>query len=204
MPVPRIPILEGATRLLGLLALGVSLCAQDYKAGPGSAPPAQLAAEVRPLLQSRGTKVVDPNGFLFCEVWLRTEPVSEATSLPAAVQAGTVPSGAFIGAIRYASPGADRFGRGFGPGLYTLRHAQGDTVLMLRSEDDPGPEPAPVEQLEESSRKVTRSDAPARLRLSAGASGSSPRLRITREGEWILQVVVSEAPVALLIVGVAR
>jgi len=191
-------------RLLAWLLLGSWLWAQDYKVVTGGAPPQQLAAEARRLLDSRGVKVVDPSGFVFCEVWLRTEPVAEGASLSEALRAGSVPAGALIGAVRYASPGADRQGRGFGPGLYTLRQASGDAVLMVKAQDDPGPEAAPVEALEESSRKVTRTDAPALLRLSPGAAGSSPRLRITREGEWILQVAASGAPVSLLIVGVAK
>jgi hypothetical protein len=147
---------------------------------------------------------MDPNGFLFCEVWLRSAPVAEDTPLPAALQAGSIPAGALVGAARYASPGADRHGRGFGPGIYTLRHTGGDTVMMIKAEDDPGPEPAPVDSLEESSRKVTRTDSPAVQRLAHGAVGSSPRLRITRDGEWILQVAVGGASVSLLVVGVAK
>jgi len=191
-------------RLLGLFTLGLSLWAQDYKATRGGAPPAQLGAEARQVLQSRGTRVVDPNGFLFCEVWLRAEPVSEGVSLAEAVASSSVPPGTLVGAVRFLAPGADRSGRGFGPGLYTLRQAEGDGVLMIRAEDDPGPEPAPMEQLRAASRKVTRGEAPALLRLNRGAPGASPRLRITREGEWILEVTAGEAPLALLIVGVAK
>jgi len=191
-------------RLAGLFALAASLWAQDYKAARAGAPPQQLAPEARRLLQSPGAKVTGPSGFLFCEVWLRTGPVAEGRSLPEAVQAGSVPAGELVGAIRYASPGADRNGLGFGPGLYTLRHAQGDAVLMIQADDDPGPGPAPVEQLEESSGKVTRGRGPALLRLTQGSPGSSPRLRMTRDGEWILHVAVGEAPLSLLIVGVAK
>jgi len=187
-----------------LFTLGLAIWAQDYKAAPGGAPPAQLTAGTRQLLQSRGARVVDPNGFLFCEVWLRAGPLSEGVSLPEAVERGSVPSGALVGAIRFLSPGADRSGRGFGPGVYTLRQAEGDGVLMIKADDDPGPEPAALEELEPSSRKVTRGAAPALLRMSRGAPGASPRLRITREGEWILQVAVGEASLALLIVGVAK
>lgn len=191
-------------RILALLSLTPWLWAQDYKAVSGGAPPAQLSAEVRQVLQSRGVRVMDPNGFLFCEVWLRSAPVAEDASLPAALQAGSIPAGALVGAVRYASPGADRNGRGFGPGIYTLRHTGGDAVVMVKAEDDPGPDPAPVESLEEFSRKVTRTDSPAVQRLTYGGSGSSPRLRITREGEWILQVAVGGTAVSLLVVGVAR
>ena len=191
-------------RILALLSLTPWLWAQDYKAVSGGAPPAQLSAEVRQVLQSRGVRVMDPNGFLFCEVWLRSAPVAEEASLPAALQAGSIPAGALVGAVRYASPGADRNGRGFGPGIYTLRHTGGDAVVMVKAEDDPGPDPAPVESLEEFGRKVSRTDSPAVQRLTYGGSGSSPRLRITREGEWILQVAVGGTAVSLLVVGVAR
>jgi len=190
--------------VVGLVFVGAWLWAQDYKAVPGGAPPVQLDAQARRVLQSRGARVVDPSGFLFCEAWLRTEPISEGLSLAEAVASGSVPPGTLVGAIRFLAPGADRSGRGFGPGLYTLRQAEGDGVLMIKAEDDPGPEPAPVEQLEALSRKVTRGEAPALLRLSRAAPGTSPRLRITREGEWILEVTPGEGALALLIVGVAK
>jgi len=189
-------------RVLGTLLITVSIWAQDYRTSATGAPPPQLAPEVRQALQNRGTQVVDPNGFVFCELWLRSAPVSEGQSLPEALQAGAVPQGALVGAVRYASPGADRQGRGFGPGVYTLRYAEGSSVLMIRAGDDPNLEPP--EQLEALSRKVSRSEAPAALRLTQGSPGSSPRLRITREGEWILEVALDGAPLALLIVGVAR
>jgi hypothetical protein len=191
-------------RVLGLFVFGLTLWAQDYKASPGGAPPSQLSDEVRQTLQDRGAKIVDPNGFLFCELWLRSGAVFKGASLPEALEAGSLPGGTLVGAIRYASPGADRAGRGFGPGLYTLRFAQGDSLLMIRAGDDPGLAPVPVEQLEESSRKVTRSDAPATLSLRRAAGGSSPRLSISRDGVWTLQAAVNGAPLALLIVGVAK
>jgi hypothetical protein len=187
-----------------LLLATAALAAQDYRALPTGAPPAQLAAEMREALQSRGVKIVDPNRFTFCEVWLREAPVSEGTSAEEALKAGGFPEGALAGAIRFASPGADRYGRGFGPGLYTLRALPGDSLLMIKAEDDQRLSPPETERLEALSRKVSRTDAPALLRLVSGAAGPSPRLRMSRDGEWTLHLTLGQTPVALLVVGVAR
>ncbi len=108
-------------RAFVLWAVAVPLVAQDYRATAGGAPPEQVPPEVRQALQERSARVVDPRAFLFCEVWLRSAPVAEGTTLPEALQAGSVPQGTLVGGIRYAWPAADRQGRGFGPGLYTLR-----------------------------------------------------------------------------------
>lgn len=191
-------------RVLGVLAAALPLVAQDYKAAPTGGPPAEIAQEVRRVLEGRGTRITGPYRLVFCEVWLRTGPVAEGVSVGEAIRSGSAPKGALMGVIRYASPGADREGRGFGPGLYTLRHAGGDGVVMARVEDDRGLEPPEFEELEALSRKVTRTEATASLRLRTAAPGASPRLRIMGDGEWILHLAVDQEPVALLIVGVAK
>lgn len=191
---------------LGILfcLTAVSVLAQDYKAAAAGGPPDQLAPGIREALQSRGVKIVDPDGFLFCELWLRSVPLSDSLSMEDAIQNGAVPQGALAGVIRFASPGADRRGQGFGPGLYTLRHSQGDSVLMIKATEDGDLSPPDFDQLLASSRNVSRTATPAALRFSKGSSDRSPRLEMTRDGEWIVHTRLGDTPVALLIVGVAK
>ena len=191
---------------LGILfcLTAVSVFTQDYKTAATSGPPGQLAPGIREALQSRGVKIVDPNGFLFCELWLRSAPLSDSLSMEDAIQNAAIPQGALVGVVRFASPGADRRGQGFGPGHYTLRHSQGDSVLMIKAAQDQDPGPRDFEQLLASSRNVSRTETPAALRLAKGTSGRSPRLEMTRDGEWIVHTRLGDTPVALLIVGVAK
>ena len=55
-----------------LLFTAAALLAEDYKAAPGGAPPAELAASVSALLHKEGTRVMK-DGQLLAEVWYRSE-----------------------------------------------------------------------------------------------------------------------------------
>jgi len=192
------------SRLLMLLVMTASAFAQAYRTASTGAPPRQLAAGIQEAFESPGVKVVDSNGFVFCEVWLRSAPVADSTSLEDAIREGAVPQGALVGVVRYASPGADRQGQGFGPGLYTLRQWQDASVLMVRAADDQELSGPDSDQLAALSRKVSKTGTPAALRLSKGGAGRLPRFEMTRGGEWIVHSKVGETPVALLVVGVGK
>jgi hypothetical protein len=191
-------------RLVTFWLLGAAAFAQAYRTASTGAPPSQLAPGIREAFESPGVKVVDSNGFVFCEVWLRSAPVADSTSLEDAIREGAVPQGALVGVVRFASPGADRQGQGFGPGLYTLRQWQDASVLMVRAADDQELSPPDFDQLAALSRKVSRTATPAALRLSKGGAGRLPRFEMTRGGEWIVHSKLGETPVALLVVGVGK
>lgn len=192
------------SRMLTLVLVTAAALAQPYRAASTGAPPGQLAPGIREALESAGVKVVDSNGFVYCEVWLRSAPLNDSTSLEDAVRDGAIPQGALVGVIRFASPGADRQGQGFGPGLYTLRSWQDSSVLMVRAADDQELSPPDLDQLAALSRKVSKTGTPAALRLSKGTAGRLPRFEMTRGGEWIVHTRVGETPVALLVVGVGK
>ena len=192
------------SRLLMLLVMTAFAFGQAYRTASTGAPPSQLAPGIQEAFQSPGVKVVDSNGFVFCEVWLRSAPVADSTSLEDAIREGAVPQGALVGVVRYASPGADRQGQGFGPGLYTLRQWQDASVLMVRAADDQELSGPDSDQLAALSRKVSKTGTPAALRLSKGGAGRLPRFEMTRGGEWIVHSKVGETPVALLVVGVGK
>jgi hypothetical protein len=191
-------------RLLAWLLVSAAAYAQAYRAASTGAPPGQLAPGIREALQSEGVKVVDSNRFVYCEFWLRAAPINDSTSLEDAVRDGAIPQGALVGVIRFASPGADRQGQGFGPGLYTLRSWQDSSVLMVRAGDDQELSPPELEQVAALSRKVSKTGTPAALRLLKGAAGRVPRFEMTRGGEWIVHTRLGETPLALLVVGVGK
>ena len=187
-------------RYLTFWLLGTAAFAQAYRTASTGAPPSQLAPGIQEAFEGPGVKVVDSRGFVFCEVWLRSAPLADSASMEDAIRDGTIPQGALVGVVRFASPGADRQGQGFGPGLYTLRQWQDASVLMVRAADDQELSPPDFDQLAALSRKVSKTATPAALRLSKGGAGRLPRFEMTRRGEWIMHTKLGETPVALLVV----
>jgi hypothetical protein len=185
------------SRVVMLCVMTACAFGQAYRATSSGGPPSQLTVGIREALDPAGVKVVDSNGFAFCEVWL-------SASMEHAIREGAIPQGALMGVVRYASPGADRQGQGFGPGLYTLRSGEDASVLMVRAADDQELSPPESGQLRALSRKVSKTSTPAALRLAKGGAGRFPRFEMTRGGEWIVHSKVGETPVALLVVGVGK
>jgi hypothetical protein len=188
--------------LLGLAA--ASALAQNYKTAVAAAPPGEVPEGIRGVLDPNGVKVTTSRGFLFTELWLRSAPVVDSMSLGEALEKGSIPEGALIGVIHYASPGADVHGKGFKPGFYTLRYAGGDSVLLVPAEGDPAPDPRPLDEPRALSSKITGNGEPLMLRITKGKPGNAPRLEMTRGGEWIVHTKAGDTPVAILVVGVAR
>jgi len=176
---------------LGALALAAAAPA-PYRAERGSPPPDELAPAIREALAERGARVVDSRGFRFCELWLREAPLEE-TSMEDALRQWAIPEGALLGVIEYQAPSADRSGRGFPRGLYTLRYAGGDSVVLIPASADQALEPP--EEFATRSKGV--------LRWMRGTPGVTPRFEMNRRGEWILHAGVGEVVVALLVTGVA-
>ncbi len=178
--------------VLSILILAAAALAQEYKAQAGGGPPGELAGPVRNALEGQGIKVTDDRGFTFCEVWFRNAPIGD-TSIGEAVSKGSMPSGTLIGAVRFHAPSAGRDGRGFPPGVYTLRFTGGDSVALL---------PAPSDQdLEPPSDVSGASKATLRFTRS---SGQTPRVEMTSSGEWIVHGSVGGTQVALLVTGVTK
>ena len=163
-----------------------------YRAERGGPPPDELAAVIREALGERGARVVDSRGFRFCELWLREAPLEE-TSMEDAFRQWAIPEGALLGVIEFQAPSADRSGRGFPRGLYTLRYAGGDSVVLI---------PASADQALEPSEDFT-SRSKGVLRWTRGTPGVTPRFEMNRRGEWILHASAGEVPVAVLVTGVA-
>ncbi len=179
--------LLAATLLATALAWG-----QGYRVQTGGPPPSELSEPVREVLQGQGVRVVDARGYRFCEVWLRAAPL-ESGSLGELLEQGAIPQGALVGVVEFASPSADRYGRGFPRGVYALRFLGEDSVALVPAAADRELEP-PGELA--ALRKGV-------LSLAKGPGGAAPRFEMTRRGEWILHLRAGETPAALLVAGVA-
>lgn len=169
------------------------VAAQGYRTQPGGTPPGALADSVREAVWEQGVRVVDSRGYRFCEVWLRRAPL-ESGAFEEAFQRGDVPDGTLVGVIEYFAPSADRTGRGFARGLYTLRISGEDSVALIPASAD---------------RDIEAPEGISGLRkgvlwLARGPAGAAPRFEMSPRGEWILHLRVGETPVSLLVTGVAR
>lgn len=173
-----------------LLAAGLAW-GQAYRTQPGGAPPPELAEPVREALVGEGVRVVESRGFRFCELWLRAAPL-ESQSLEEALAEGEIPEGTLLGVVEFYSPSADRTGRGFPRGLYTLRFVGGDSAALILAAADRTLEPP------EDLGKLRK----GLLRYGKGPGGATPRFEMTARGEWILHARLGETPVALLVAGV--
>jgi len=180
--------------LFACCLLSLAAWAERYAARPGGAAPGELAGPVRDLLQGQGVRVVDDNNLTFCEVWFRGAPI-DSTSMEEALNQGTIPRGAVVGAVRFAAPSADRNGRGFRAGVYTLRYREGDSVALIPAGGDQNPDPAAFDEVAGQSRGT--------LRFGKGPEGQTPRFEMTRRGEWVVHSRIGDTPVALLVTGVA-
>ena len=93
-----------------LLFTAAALLAEDYKAAPGGAPPAELAASVSALLHKEGTRVMK-DGQLLAEVWYRSEVPAGPASAEANLTMPNVPHGSLLAVIQFAQKHEDRRGQ---------------------------------------------------------------------------------------------
>jgi len=105
-----------------LLFTAAALLAEDYKAAPGGAPPAELAASVSALLHKEGTRVMK-DGQLLAEVWYRSEVPAGPASTEANLTMPNVPHGSLLAVIQFAQKHEDRRGQTVQPGIYTMRYS---------------------------------------------------------------------------------
>ncbi len=175
-----------------LTLIAWSAFGQAYRAQAGGPPPAELAEALRRALVPEGVRVVESRGFPFCELWLRNAPL-ESGPVEDALRRDALPEGTLLGVIQYYAPSADRAGRGFPRGLYTLRSAGGDSLALIPSAADQ--DLAPPEDAARLRKGL--------LRFGMASEGPAPRFQMSARGEWFLHARLGDVLIALLVAGVA-
>ena len=188
----------------------------QYKSEPAGAPPAELAPAISQALQPQGTKIVGGSGAV-CEIWFRSSMPTAAKPADQTITL-SVPQGALLGVIRFASQGADRRGQTIKPGVYTLRYSiipvngdhqgaapQRDFVLMTPAADDKDLNATPdFDALVAMSRKASGTPHPAVL--SIWGAGASDPAGFAKQGEndWVLTTKIGDSPISIILIGKAE
>ena len=108
-----------------LVALPLTGFGADYKVEAIGALPESAATAVsesiRGVLDSKGIRVLDPQGKVVCEVWLRKEIPANGEDVPGAVFS-KIGEGTLAGVINFPLNAGDFRGQGLKAGWYTLRY----------------------------------------------------------------------------------
>jgi hypothetical protein len=185
-----------------LVALGAaSAPAQEtsYKIEPlKQAAPEGLSEAVRGALEEHGYKVVDGQGKIYAEVWLRKSvPASEPPAGPkGTVQFPCLTEGELIGALRFPGEGHDYRDQTIAKGVYTLRYGlqpvngdhlgvstYRDYALLLASAKDKELADIASKPLSDRSAEAAGTSHPAVLLLLTPAATAPPPPSVTHDGE---------------------
>jgi hypothetical protein len=116
-------IFRAAFAAAALFAFAATAAAQNYTAATVSeAPPAELSAAIKGVLDSQAIQVKGPNGVL-CEVWLRKAiPTVAPGGMTLGITYPQIAPGTLVGAIRFPAEVIDFRDQKIKPGVYTLRY----------------------------------------------------------------------------------
>lgn len=199
-----------------LLFTAAALLAEDYKAAPGGAPPAALAASVSALLHKEGTRVMK-DGQLLAEVWYRSEVPAGPASAEANLTMPNVPHGALLAVIQFAQKHEDRRGQTVQPGIYTMRYSyfpengthqgaapQRDFLLLVQAAGDTEGASTPAfDALLALSRKASGTPHPAVFSIWKEDPKFFKEGQMEKQGEhdWVLMRKMGVVPVSMILAG---
>ncbi|MBL8178523.1 MAG: hypothetical protein JNK48_27870 [Bryobacterales bacterium] len=200
-----------------VLLAAASLQAQ-YKTEAGAAMPATVPAAVAGVLEKQGTKILGANGQVVAELWFRAAAPPAAAQKEDSVTWAGVAHGTLIGVAHFPARFADRRGNPINPGLYTLRFSfypvngdhqgvapQRDFLVLSKIEDDGDPSATPAyEALMGLSKKAAGAPHPLVLSMWKEDAAFKPGFEKMGENDWVLQVKIGGAPVAIILVGKAE
>jgi hypothetical protein len=192
--------------------------ADSYKLEPVSSPPQGVSDGLKNLMQPQGYKIVNDQGAVWCEVWIRKEianlsrPASPEAKYPA------LHLGELVGLMKFSSPGSDYRGQPIKPGTYAMRYClilqDGnhlgaapilDFVLLVpASEDTKDPDAVlTTEEVVALSRKASGTNHPAVINMAPPPSVSgAATLEKDDLGHWVLKVKTQSKPAADLSIGI--
>ncbi|MFN9460314.1 MAG: hypothetical protein ACK6D7_23500 [Acidobacteriota bacterium] len=199
-----------------LLFTAAALLAEDYKAAPGGAPPAELAASVSALLHKEGTRVMK-DGQLLAEVWYRSEVPAGPASTEANLTMPNVPHGSLLAVIQFAQKHEDRRGQTVQPGIYTMRYSyfpengthqgaapQRDFLLLVQAAcDTDGASTPAFDALLALSRKASGTPHPAVFSIWKEDPKYFKEGQMEKQGEhdWVLMRKMGVVPVSMILAG---
>jgi hypothetical protein len=174
--------------LVPVVALTMAAVADDYtiEAFP-QAPPAVLAGPIRETLLPQGYRVLDGEGKVYAEIWLRKGV--PASSVPAGARGAILhpflAEGELLGALRFPNDGHDNRDQTIAKGVYTLRYGlqpvngdhlgistHRDYALLLPAAKDTAIAVVAKKTLESRSAESTGASHPAILMMVATKPGA--------------------------------
>jgi hypothetical protein len=203
---------------LAFLALSANAQAASYKLEPVATAPDGISDTLKNLVQPQGYRIVNEQGEVWCEVWIRKEianlnkPASPDAKYPA------LHLGELVGLMKFNSSGSDYRGQAIQPGMYTMRYCTilqdgnhlgaapiPDFVLLVPASDDTK-EPDTVLTVAEvvaMSRKATGTNHPAVINMALPPDASGPAaLEKDDLDHWVLKVKTQSKPAAELPIGI--
>jgi hypothetical protein len=203
---------------LALVALNVNAQAASYKLEPVATTPDGISDTLKNLVQPEGYRIVNDQGEVWCEVWIRKEianlnkPASPDAKYPA------LHLGELVGLMKFSSPSSDYRGQAIRPGTYTMRYCTilqdgnhlgaapiPDFVLLVpASEDTKDPDTVlTIPEVVAMSRKATGTNHPAVINMALPPAASGPAaLEKDDLDHWVLKVKTQSKPAAELPIGI--
>jgi hypothetical protein len=205
-------------KFASLILFSASALFGQYKMETLSTPPEGVAPAVAGLLDKQGTKIMGPNGQVYCEIWFRSTPPPAAQNKEISVTWNTVAHGSLIGVINFPAQAADRRGQIIKPGVYTLRFSyyptngdhqgvapQRDFLILSKASEDADANSTPkFDDLMAMSRKASGTPHPLVLSMWKGDSDWQAGFDKMGETDWVLQTTVAGTKIAVILVGKAE
>jgi hypothetical protein len=218
----------GAAVLLALTILPVFAADTTYsiKTVDKRPAPKEVQEPIRKLLGDRCMQLLNAEGDLLAEVWLRKEVTVNATEaqIKNGLTYAEVPESTVFGAIRFPKQFTDYRKQKIPAGVYTLRLANqpmdgdhmgtapfSEFLLMSPAAEDKTPATMEAKKLQELSGKTTGSHPGVLLLFPGKGAAASPKLEKKEENHWILLFQLdakagdkkAKLPVGLTLVGVS-
>ena len=213
--------------VLGLIAAACLLVASSvfaqggYKVEPiGAATSPDLPKTVGDALAPQGARVVNDQGDVVGEVWLRKAmPLKPVASESTEILYGALGDGAVVGVLHYPGPATDFRGQPLKPGFYVLRHAlipqdgahmgvypyRDALLLSPAAADTEIDQDLKFPELVKLGRLASGTAHPAFLVMAPVSGDTFPAILKDDQGHWNLQLKVQgesgDLPIAITVVG---
>jgi hypothetical protein len=203
-------VLRAAFAAAALFAFAATAAAQGgYTVTMVSqAPPAELSAAIRGVLDSQAIEVKDAKGVL-CDIWLRKDiPTVPAPGMTLGIVYPQLAPGTLVGAIRFPAQVIDFRDQKIKPGVYTLRYElnpvdgnhqgvapQRDFLLLGPPADDTTTDTLAFKPLVKLSRETTTHNHPSvwSLMPADGAPANLPGVAPQDSDNGTIQVLFFKA-----------